>query len=230
MTVVHTQAVLGSITALPRDVTINNFTFQVPGTPPTEAQYDAIEAALEDFYNADLAGPGLGVHNYIGKVMSRAANACSFRHYDITAHGSGDAAGSPVRITSWTLGAEQAGGKDWPEQVALGLSFRGNYGTDVEFGPGKTRPRSRRRGRVFLGPLNDLGYSQDATTGRVKPSNNMQLVWADAGRRLMNADVGWSVWSRVDVITWEDVVAGWVDDRFDTQRSRLEEASARTFF
>lgn len=230
MTVVHTQAVLGSITALPRDVTINNFVFGVGTTPPSTADYTAIEDALEDFYNGDLAGPGLGVHNYIGKVMSRAAGACSFRHYDITAHGDGSAAGSPVRITPWTLGPEQAGGKDWPEQVALALSFRGNYGADVEFGPGKTRPRSRRRGRVFIGPLNDLGYSQDATTGRVKPSNNMQLVWADAGRRLMNADIGWSVWSRVDAITWEDVVAGWVDDRFDTQRSRLEEASARTFF
>jgi hypothetical protein len=114
------------------------------------------------------------------------------------------------------------------------LSFHGPYGTDVEFAPG-ARPRSRDRGRIYVGPLtNSLeAFQFDALTKRCFVSAQFRDDLTKAAHALFVELQGvapvwnWVVWSRkkADISV---VASASVDDGWDTQRRRGERAVAKT--
>ena len=90
-------------------------------------------------------------------------------------------------------------------------------------------PQARRRGRVYLGPISSANLHTD---GRIS-STAMNLV-LDAADSLLTASLAsstwkWSTHSRV-LGSGSEVMGGWVDNEWDTQRRRGRDATIRTSF
>ena len=135
----------------------------------------------------------------------------------------GGALGSPFASFNWTM-PTAAGSQDLPAEVAVCASFRASYAGLAEES-GSTRPRARRRGRVYLGPVmtNILGVTAGET--HVGASFPTVVVAAMEALRTDTA-TSWGVWSRADAAT-SPVVAEWCDDAFDTIRKRGPKATTR---
>jgi hypothetical protein len=77
----------------------------------------------------------------------------------------------------------------------------------------KTRPKASHRGRIYVGPLNDLADNGAAgLTGFIETDLKVALI------RLAST-LGWVVWSRV-LASVSTVVAGWIDEQFGAVRRR----------
>nr|CRY97793.1 hypothetical protein [uncultured prokaryote] len=108
-----------------------------------------------------------------------------------------------------------------PPEVALCLSFQGD--------PFSGDPQSRRRGRIYVGPLR---ANESDSSGR--PISALINRLADAGANLLddiaaNTDSAWSVYSPTAGGT-VIITNGWVDNEYDTQRRRGRKATARTLW
>jgi hypothetical protein len=126
-----------------------------------------------------------------------------------------------------------------PEGVAAALSFRSDYGTDVEFIRDPVthkvthRPRAMHRGRMFLGPFGTNAFGQDGTTHRTKfqavfmsdacTALNKNLLVTDSGSNAWH----FQQWSRRSGVA-RDITTIWMDDRPDYQRRRTDQSTART--
>lgn len=120
-----------------------------------------------------------------------------------------------------------------PNEVAITLSLEADMTGVPERGPNKTRPAQRRRNRKYLGPLNVT------TMELAEPTTAEQFISASARTTILTAyknhmvdDMrgdGWRpvTFSKTD---WADhpVVLAWVDNAFDTQRRRGNDATLRT--
>jgi len=99
-----------------------------------------------------------------------------------------------------------------PREVAICLSFYA----------GQNQPR--RRGRIYLSPA-----LRGLTSLGVRPSTQLQndiLAMAQDFSGLGGADVDWCVFSRLDN-TYRKVTNVWVDNEWDTVRSRGMRSDAR---
>lgn len=127
---------------------------------------------------------------------------------------------APIEDTTWNL-AVAPSGTPLPPEVAICLSFQGAKISGV--------PQARRRGRVYLGPLNITGMD----LGR--PGASIVTTFSGAGNTLLDAGVAtagdwnWAVYSTVNGGTAE-VADGWVDNEYDTQRRRGRLSTSRTTF
>lgn len=223
---VHVQVVIPAVSLITRDEAINTFTFHTGGSDSAATLAAAVAPILADFYN-DEHGSGVAIADYLSANRLRTTDGCLMRWYDITTHLNGSAAGPPVYENTWTLGGSPDN-LGLPEEVAVCLSFHGDFGVTPEFGPGDARQRSRKRGRVYIGPLNSDVMETD-NTGPQRPNDGVQNSLVDAGTYLRDADAGWSVWSRRDAALYP-VTGGWVDDAYDTVRGRGPDPSARIAF
>jgi len=179
----------------------NTFWFStVVATTP----YVAIGTAIQDAYNE--------VVSYFPGRMNQ--NGHIIKMYDIA----DPKPRAPVYETTFGLSSSPSG-NSLPAEVALCLSFQGERQSGVS--------QARRRGRVYIGPLDVAGSDADGrpTSGLVNAVVDMgESLWADSNAA---TDWSWVVYSRVD----EDVVAidnGWVDNSFDTQRRRGLDPTSRT--
>jgi hypothetical protein len=128
-----------------------------------------------------------------------------------------DAEGTPPVYPAGdaTVNAGVAGSTDGPREVAVCLSFYSE------------RNIPRQRGRLFI-PYGVLGVVGNITGVRPNSATQVKVgdlaaIFADLG----GLDVDWVVWSRADqearpVSNW------WVDDEWDTMRSRGLRATSRT--
>jgi hypothetical protein len=166
------------------------------------------------------------VSGYMSSVLSREANGCRFRGFDVGDHLDGSPTGlAPVHDSSWTLGAAAVGALDLPSEIAVCNSFHDatNLGEGGHTGP---RPASRHRGRNYIGPLNDLAVDNDGVP-HVLEAFRLAITGAASSDDINTGNVTWSVWSRKNAAMYA-VTAGFVDDAFDVQRRRGEKASTRT--
>lgn len=229
MAFLHVVAVFEHMTGVSEDRVMNTWAFQTPTTAPVAGEMDDVAAALEEFYNDVIAATSHTVAHYIGEQLSRSADDASFEFYDVGAFMSGAPHGSPIRIDTWTLGATNPGADGIPSELAVCLSYHGNL-TGIPEESGLTRPRARRRGRVYIGPLSQIALESEAGTGRSRVATQCRDTIAAAGGRLADhTDVQWNVWSRSDS-AFTSVTGGFVDDAFDVQRRRGEDAVARSTF
>lgn len=231
--IVLVQAVLGAQSGIASDSVINDFCFIVPDPPGavSESANLVMETAVKGFYNKTYSGTA--VNNWLAAPLSRAAGKAQLRFYDITNNLTGTRHGSPYRTHLWQLGGVQSSSQ-LPSEVAIALSYRADYGSASEFGPGvgpkggPLRPRARRRGRLYVGPLTATCQAQDAVTFRSYVGTPVRNTITAAAKDLMDLpDIEWAVWSRVDGNALKAVEA-WCDDAFDTQRRRGERPVART--
>lgn len=226
-----------SLTNLPADSVTNQWAIATTELP-SAAEMDSIQAAIRDFYTVVDAGSARTVGQYLSQQMSRVANACQIKVYDITGHEAGTPHGSPIDASSFTLPAV-VGGSAMPSEVAcvLRLEAEGRATALVEAVDGADadlavdRPRQRRTGRVFIGPLTTSAVFVVTNVPRVDPSLietlNGRAVSTHDTIKALSPDIRLGVWSRKDAIVrpLESVA---VDNAFDTQRRRGEKASALT--
>ena len=236
MTAVNVLArvVLAHKSGLPEDRASNDWAFTFDDSVGTAAVAE-IYSRLEDFYNN--ANTHFALSNYIALEMSRAASADSIQIYDITGHEDGSPHGSPIDMSSFTLGAGQVA--SWtPSEVCIVLTMHANgYSAVPETAvnpsppPATIRPRSRYRGRIYLGPINGGSMSADANDV-VRPKADFVTDCDVAVTRLMDDEdlALLCVWSRADATLRHVGADGqWsIDNAFDTQRRRGVAPTTRT--
>lgn len=220
----HSTVTFEHVDGLPRDRVVNTFSF-VSDADLMELDLDDVSSAIEDFYNLEDATVDLAVGKYISPAVDRISKPI-IRHYFMDGHLNGTPAGSPHRMDVWGSTLVAASASALPAEVACVLSFHSEYNLSAEFAPG-ARPRARKRGRLFIGPLNQSTLTTSSLRAIPAPAFTTRL--ADAGARLRDADLQakWAVWSRT-AGTMFPVTGLWVDDEFDTQRRRGERALTRT--
>lgn len=229
MAFLHVVAVFEHLTGVVEDRVMNTWAFETPSAGVVTGEVDDVTAALEEFYNDTITSTSHTVAHYLGEQLDRGAGVSTFEYYDVGAFMSGAPHGSPFRIDTWSLGATNPGADGIPSELAVCLSYHGNL-TGIPEESGLTRPRARRRGRVYLGPLSQIAMESEAGTGRSRVATQCRDTIAESADRLMaHTDVQWNVWSRADS-AFTSVTGGFVDDAFDVQRRRGERAVSRSVF
>lgn len=220
-------------TGIARDNVVNDFVAVTdPAKTPAVVGADLL-AALTRFYN--LASEPFDLAHYLGAQLSRVAAQTTVRAYTLDGHLDGTPHGSPFFTGTFTLDP-RAGGNTFPDEVACVATIRA-AGWDTALvevpdgaDPGTLvdRPRQRRSGRCYIGPLE--AAAADFTTDAPRPSVAfMQVV--RAAYQTLAADLvagghHLGVWSRVDAAV-RNAVRVEVDNAFDTQRRRGVRATSR---
>jgi hypothetical protein len=227
---------LASTTGLPADTTQNVLHAGRDAVLGVNDIADGL-AAVADFFTTLAVGQAENVGDYISESISRAANAHTVTAYSSTDLSGATPFGSPVGQTSFTIGAAVAG-SPFPEEVAAVISYNANL-TDVPVSepnpsppPATIRPAQRRRGRMFVGPLQAATGTE--VSGIIRPSPTFRADLCLAFEQMASAfnatdSLYLGVWSRADAEVWQ-VGEGYVDDAWDTQRRRGVAATTRTTF
>lgn len=212
---------------IPEDSVDMSWVFHYGTGAPDAAAFDAIAALLDDFWTNTPTGGTSAPQNYLNLVLSNNADAVVLEFYDITSTLDGSPHGSPVGMR--TLSLVPGGSGTMPSEVCSVLSYKSPYGTDVEFGAGALRPRSRDRGRIYIGPLAGSAFVVDTTTKEalITPQCRDDFVAAAADLAGDHTTVAWGQWSRAKaevalVDEW------WMDNACDIQRRRGIKATARS--
>lgn len=202
MSAYQVQTVIKTDSGVPADWSTNSWSFEASTDVDME---DALDA-LEDFYNAIRA-------SYSSNVEQ---NGHEFKVYERD----DPEPRAPVIERTWNFTTAPSG-NPLPHEVAITMSFQGLRTSGV--------PQARRRGRIYIGPLNE---GVVASTGR--PSGVDLSNIATAGAALITASTAatdwlWTVWSTVNQAN-VPIANGWVDNSFDTQRRRGRTATTRVTF
>lgn len=242
------RAVMHNVTGIPADDIVNDFAFTA-SLEQDDAQWLNLVSRVDDFYNT-AASNTVRVGSYMSDAINRAATH-RMDGYRIVS----GALGSPIFSTAWLGPATMVPGADrLPNEVAACLSFHADLDGVVEeeagtssipsteeaidqgaptTHPGHARPRARRRGRLYIGPL--INNTILHTTPNPRMSDGFLLAMREGGVRLIdgNDDAGsggsWGVWSRRDQQV-HVITGGWTDDAIDTQRRRGVKAAARVLW
>lgn len=207
---IRAQVVLQDASLLPRDRYITTWAFEAT-TPaiPTDGELDAVADKLISFFN-DSPGPGLDpVARQISSVVSRGVDTSQVKLYRLN-----DPLPRVPRVRPFQLVAAPTGDNGLPGEVAICLSFKSSF-----------RAGPRGRGRVYLGPVHSsVGF---LASGQYQLTGSSRVAIAAAASTLMGAAGPiWSILSQADH-AFHRVTSGFVDNEFDTQRSRGKRATAR---
>lgn len=200
------------------DVSVNTFA--------VEADDDAAAAVavgqIASLYDVAGTGGTNAISAWFSRTVSRVTNIGR-----IEARNRANAPGSPPDVSvPMTVVAPLVNQAPLPEEVALAVSFRGAIIGGL--------PAARRRGRVFLGPFILDTASNDVAV----PHSKVNVVLVDdiveSFADFLAASIAaptwtWQVWSTVNA-AGVDVEAGYVDNAFDTMRSRGFAPTLRTAF
>ena len=213
-TLIRAQVSLDSDTSLPRDACQNTWHFWSTSVDPVD-DAASIQDALVDFY--DTVGVYFSVH------LAGIWNAKYYNLVDLEPR-------TPIATGAGSF--SPAAGIALPNEVAACLSYRaaGVSGASTK----------RRRGRIYLGPL---GVSTTAIgTGDSELTDDFMDDVADAALALISGlsstNATWSIFSPTDagaspwsagvlLASSHDVVAGYIDNAYDTVRSRGRGATNR---
>lgn len=210
MPILRVQHTLQSDSGLAEDQIVNTFHFNHVGEV-LQADLDLISGWIHDFFNVS---PSASAQPLIS-TMAATINPSGAK---VTIYNLSDLPPRvPLNESTQNYGA--TGTTSLPGEVAVCLSYQAAPLSGV--------PQARRRGRVYIGPLNN---GMVGTTGR--PDNSIITTLRHCGRRLLAASnaapsTDWVVYSQL-MGTAADVVGGWVDNAFDTQRRRGQSATTRS--
>jgi len=197
-------------------------------TNPDGTDMTNLMDGVHDWWHSTGTTSTVALENYLSNELSNSASAIDIDTYSVpTVRG---VLGPP--FSHATYGTPTLGTSGLPEEVALCMSYSADLSSVAERGAGGTRPRARRRGRVFIGPLSQAAAQQDTTTKRTKPATVALSAWTDNAKQFLATALladGWT-WCVFSPTLWEmfDVTQVWVDDAFDTQRRRGPDAVGRT--
>jgi len=215
---------------LPTDRYTNDFSVYTEG-PLDSSMATALAADLHDLFYVNNITSGVNLVNwYLSNVIDRTVDA-TVDLYDVTTHLDGSPHGSPIGSDAFALPDLAHTAIYIPSEVCAVISMHADE-TGVLEESGATRPAARRRGRLYIGPLDDGALT--FASSRVELGSTFITTLAGAASALLNAwdgspstDFQWAVWSRADA-TMRPVVGGFVDNAFDTQRRRGDVPTART--
>lgn len=191
----HVQVVMQHVSGLPADVFVNNFYFDpdpVALTVPEAWDQGIMQRMLDAFYN-EAHGTTRSIANFLTADIVSVTYKC----YDL-----GEETPryplDPVYTAPWAGG----GSGTLPQEVALCLSFRSGNGP-------------RRKGRVYLGPFAPIAENDG------RPDDGLREVMAAAAVDMINSAENCD-WNQVSPTAADKagVSGGWVDNAWDTQRSR----------
>lgn len=226
------SAVFPYRSGLAEDVSINVWHFRTVDPEPTEAEITTAATSLIDFYYEPPSDAS--TTDTIAQAMAPWINF-SFSNCYLRIVGVDQVTGAELGaaiITNYD-GPSQPDPSDsnLPLEVAICCSFKGYYSE------GPVLERARRRGRVYIGPLNDTVLQGNGTAAPPRPSVDfVNLLTAKMQDLRENAQTGagtggasapWVIWSRAGGAI-HNVVGGWVDNAWDTQRRRGNETTTRT--
>lgn len=209
-----------SDTGLPEDAVVNVWHFDGDDQAlATDADYHAgVMTLLTAFYGAADA--------YISSLM---ASPATVKIYDMR-----DATPRVPEYTG-TIALTFGAAASYPSEVAVCLSFYAQQTSGVN--------QARRRGRVYIGPANADTGALISNGWRVSAAARTAICAAAATMKAgapagsSGASVKWAVYSPTTDAeganlddSFHDVVGGWMDDAFDTQRRRGVGATTRTLF
>ena len=192
---------------LPEDRYVNGWHFDALGGSPA-TDFDNVRDMLADFYtDAGTHTNALSLY-FTDEISSPAV----VKAYDLT----DTPPRAPVYESSFTF--TPPSNSPLPFECAIVASFQAEKVSGL--------PQSRRRNRVYLGPLSDNTVS---TTGLVNGGTTSAVVGAlqdlyDAASAAVNWD--WVVYSPT-LNEGYAVHDGWCDNAFDTQRRRGIAATSR---
>lgn len=208
------QVAIPRDTTVPEDVTINVWHFITSGTVTADA--GAIVNRLNTFYNA-----------IDGEISSITASPAVIKVYDL------EAAPPRVPVSTQNMTVTPGAGTPAPEELAICLSF--------EALPESGQIQARRRGRLYLGPIQTGAFSP--VSGRVLVTAGVRTTIANAAAAMAGAGTEptarWAVFSPTTAgpepwsggalsSAFQQVDRGWVDDAIDIQRRRGPAAQNRT--
>jgi hypothetical protein len=223
MTFYSVQFIQHSVSGLPEDDFVNTLHYATP-EPVDSGDALALAGAVSAAFFDARAGVGPYLQDYIGPGVSR-VNLPHIKVYDA------EAPGSPLAVAQAAGMRAAVGTTQLPQEAAICLSFRGNNlgalevaQDDADPDAAPERPRSRFRGRIYIGPLGNNVLS--GTAGR--PHANFATAALDLAQRLAAApaaidpNMQWVVASRADAsqLLGSAVVHAGVDNAYDTQRRR----------
>lgn len=235
MAIIRVQAVFEHSGGLPRDNAVNTFHFDADAD---EATILGICNEVRDFYSVDVDAGG-GASRSVGSFLSTFYTNLRIKAYDVT----GPAPHPPLADLPAAFAVARNANINLPQEVALCLSFEGQ--------PTGGLIQARRRGRIYIGPLNDSARVGGANAA-ARPSTLIRTTFLNAAAALatgIDAFGEWVVYSRpfagraADAErradgtflpalaarpgTAVDIDRVWVDDAFDTQRRRGERATGK---
>jgi hypothetical protein len=211
MPIIRAQVRLPYFTGLPEDIVTNTWHFETGELGPSAGELDECVARLEAAY--DL------VDQLMAATLSRVADACEIRIYNLA----DPEPREPVRTSTFTLDTPESI-TNLPLECAIVLSYHAEFVSGV--------PNARRRGRAYIGPF----ALPALTVGNASVFPFTQTIAQTAVRDMATAldtEIGWPLqWVQYSPTTGlaNPVVAGWVDNEFDTQRRRQARATGRLTF
>lgn len=232
-TPIFTVVTLTARSGIPEDAVQNSWCFIHPSDNLGPDEFIQIEGLIRNFYDKTYAPNAYPVSAQLSPSIVRVGEGWNtFTHYDISPR-EGGGMGPPVHESQFSLSVNPAGSIPMVNEVAVCLSLTANAAGIPEHAPGGARPKARYRGRLFLGPLTTTVAAVQGATSRVVVDTGFQDKLLAAAAGILNdqvpLNIHWSVWSRTDK-TARAVTGGFIDDAFDTQRSRGQAPEARRNF
>lgn len=225
--IIQAQVRIPRISGLPEDITTNTFHFLHSGTP-VAADFDALAARLEAFYENTATGETIPVRQFFNSLLL--TEDVQVRFYDAE----NPDVGGPLAVRDFTV--DWTGTGSFPEEAAICLSYKAAPVVDV--------PPARLRGRIFIGPV--ASDSSEIVSGTVRVKETWRTALTASAKEFLMDSAGdpWVVFSRgkgtaamgsttpTATADWTPFTAEinqtWCDDAFDTIRSRGPKATART--
>lgn len=227
-----------SVDLVAKDATQHAFAFHV-ATPTLTV---GLIGMATDFFNHTPTGAAHPIAYWMANACTRVTNGCVAKCYNISGElGVGAFHGTPIDIETWTLGPVTTVNADLPAQNCIVLATNATASGILEHGPteiipsteaavdqgapethtGRSRPLSRTRGRMFLGPWNLTAITSPGNA----IANDVKLAVCNAAVDLVAASAAaaapWSVWSKVDAVL-RPIAHGYCETKFGTQRRRRE--------
>lgn len=202
MPAIRAQVILHTVDAFPANYVTNSWCFM--GTDPI-ADATALTNAMRTFY-------GAWAPTYMSNLVAQ--NGHEVKYYDLP----GPIPNYPVLEQTFNL-ATAPGGAPLPSELAVVLSIHGVRT------PGF--PQSRRRGRLYLGPLGTAAQSGGRPVAAFITALTAAATAFKGTVDGLAGDTEWAVWSVTDGAA-VDISGGWVDNAMDVQRRRGVEATSRT--
>lgn len=210
---IYAQVRIPHSNGLPADAVINTFHFT--GTDDVADMCTAIRERLTAFYNVVPSGATNSIKNYLSTELSITGTRVKMYDWD-DPEPRAPVFDESLSLTSTTPVAQN----NLPGEVALCTS----YAAPAVSG----QIASRRRGRLYIGPLN-AGANLTTINIPSRPLPAFRVALAEATEALAAASTlgaRWVVWSRVNSSA-SGIERGWVDDAWDTQRRRGIQPTAR---
>ncbi len=210
-------------TALPGDETTNTFHLRPIGSNKYQGgDLVQLQTFFSDFYNAVPPGAVVAIRALLSPVLTSVGMTLTL--YDLEDPSMPGAPRQPYAILPLTVA--QPAGSAMAEEAAVAVTL-------VHKPESGENPRNL-RGRLFIGPLNTSAL--EVITGRTRVSATARTTLTLAIKRLAEEVGGMApVDSSLGIYSpttnaYNALESGWVDDAFDTIRSRGPAPTARTTY